>query len=319
MKKVNGWGFKRYGFLLMLGLVGGVGAEEINEHRDAAEIHYRLDVFPKEFQRKFRIGPYSLFSKDWRIFPFHWGDINASINPVEAMKKFMEACAPEKNVNVSSLDSYRDISEEFLISLAKYFQKNIIFLEVGDGVTWHPDFFEKLILVRKDGVSSTLESEGLDDGNILEELNDGDLTEHFINGTETFTFVYHRGIGGLFFCAISSADQFEPQTVGDQASSHAEELNEKRESRWQNKQERALRSWTQAMLEDPILPPGGIYVKDNGGSRISVQQYMHTHPEAEVWTEEEWMEYKKGEKSQENPKSKAKNVPHDYRIMPGRK
>ncbi|MDR1906843.1 MAG: hypothetical protein LBQ03_01325 [Puniceicoccales bacterium] len=205
--------------------------------------HY-WNKFSREFQRKFQIGSFSINSNEWRIYPVYFPGKG---NPLEDMKKLI-SCFHGNFQGSSILEMLEWVfrqygkvaapfSKELLERLAIICRKNLIVLEVGSGIRVKPDFFEKLTVTKfynKHVETTQLQSDWLEDENVINELvKNEDLVNLFIQGDKTMTFIYHKGLGKVFYCTLYRVDNnpFGEQEDEGVLSARVKKMNEARTNR----------------------------------------------------------------------------------------
>ncbi|MDR2372405.1 MAG: hypothetical protein LBD60_04640 [Puniceicoccales bacterium] len=235
-------------------------AEEFTEIMDCCfpdfEVtHHYFQNFSETFKRKFRIGPWSLYSHPWSISPmFLLGQRDPVNDTMALLSSISETGLDEKLYNFLqeiARESGGPFSQKFLAALAVTYKKNIIFLEVGSGVRFKPDFFEKLTIVeffdgelrRKNLGMFKKQNNWLGDENILEKLDEEWIVNLFGQRDKTATFVYHKGLGKVFYCDFYNGEgkRSGPGTKEELAlSRRAKEMNEALASRFDYRSLRAL-------------------------------------------------------------------------------
>ncbi|MDR0740259.1 MAG: hypothetical protein LBF34_00945 [Puniceicoccales bacterium] len=223
--------------------------------------------FSEEFKEKFRIGPWSLDSRPWSISPVFLLGQRGPVNDIMALLSYISGIGLDKKLyNVLqeiARESGGPFSQKFLAALAITYEKNIIFLEVGSGVRFKPDFFEKLTIVkffdgqlrRRNLGMFKEQSDWLEDMNILGELDEEWIVNLFGQGNKTATFVYHKGLGKVFYCGFyNGADKRSGPGAEEELalSRRVKEMNEALASRLDY---RLARATSELLKGVPLSPP----------------------------------------------------------------
>ncbi|MDR1333753.1 MAG: ankyrin repeat domain-containing protein, partial [Holosporaceae bacterium] len=106
-----------------------------------------------------------------------------------------------------------------------------------------PDFFEKLTIAKyfdkQEGIDAKvttfqIRSNWFEDRNVLEKLKSEKLIKLFEQNDKTVTFVYHKGLKKVFYCAVDQANKslLSKQVSEDTLSAHVKKMNEARINRW---------------------------------------------------------------------------------------
>ncbi|MDR1333754.1 MAG: hypothetical protein LBJ71_00880 [Holosporaceae bacterium] len=198
--------------------------------------------FSEEFKRKFQIGPYSLGSSPWRIFPIYFPEQKNPWEGIIGSLSYIYGMIPDEKQFNDLRRIVPDLNNPFsqkllLATLAVLYRKNIILLEVGSGNRFKPDFFEKLTIVQPDIGTFERQSGWFEDRNILEVLDDEGSLNLFMQGDKTATFVYHKKLKKIFFCALSLADKPPcPIQEGEAAlNEHVKKMNKTLANRWDHR------------------------------------------------------------------------------------
>jgi hypothetical protein len=184
----------------------------------------KFSIFSRKFCEKFRIGRFSLnsdFSSGLKIFPLHFFKQGG---PLGDMKKLLVHCCGESvswywDGIFQTSDRGSPFSEKFLEQVSYICDRNITFLEVGSGVKWNPDRFEKLTTVTfNDGnpKASSIKSGWVNDENIVRELSNSSLSNLLERSNNaTIMFVYHKRLGKIFRFVLCDAD-LEQQLISEE-------------------------------------------------------------------------------------------------------
>jgi hypothetical protein len=209
-------------------------------------VEVRSFNLPKELQKKFQIGSTSLCSDGVRFLPVTViGDENQPpdrlyfYNELEAL--FLRFCGnmPEElseKLRSMYLESKDPLPQDILTNLAICYQKNIIGLEIGEGVWFKSNFFKKMKVIRL--VEGNIEveetkSDWLEDQEVINQFDDESFIKLALDGAKTVILVYHMGLKKIFFLILCRANELLfPMAEGESSlEERVKKMDEARENR----------------------------------------------------------------------------------------
>lgn len=180
----------------------------------------RLNAFSKTLQRKLVIGNCYLFNlsaqaKDvgsivlasfrGQKFPVERGKADKDINQIFDMNQILGALSLDGQ-NIAPVSSF---SANDLQRVAHQCGMNVIYVEIGDGITLKPDFFERSIVAISNGIAPSERKSGkLGDDTVRQALIGGDeiirtIFEKMDRFCNTLVLLNHKANNRLYFGFLS--------------------------------------------------------------------------------------------------------------------
>lgn len=195
--------------LLAADYINWIRAKENGEYYKRS-LTVSASLFPEELQWKLSIRGRMLLGKFYDrcntqedIIPFYFDN---GIDDIQNLNQLLDSL-PSRS---SEQFEFQNFSKKELKNIAFLKKINIIYLEVGDGVVLHSNYFNRSVIALHNGDVSEKVSGNFSDAAVRDELESGDRVCSIFNNYDkirnTLIIMDHKALGRLFLGIVSEKD-----------------------------------------------------------------------------------------------------------------